>query len=99
MVKWNKLPVRNGKDVGMAMETHIRCEACGGALARQTDGAFVCQTCGADYSAEAVRKEEIYQRAFRTMRGIRNAEMQQRAIDLFKTIPGWLDAEERIAVC
>ena len=81
------------------METKIRCEACGGALARQADGAFVCQTCGAVCSAETVRKEEIYQQAFRTMRGIRNAEMQQRAIELFKTIPGWRDADERIAVC
>ena len=48
---------------------------------------------------EEACQEEIYQKAIAAMRGIRNPELQQKAIDLFKTIPGWRDAEEKIAVC
>ena len=48
---------------------------------------------------EEICRDEIYQSACATMRGVKNAEMQQKAIDLFKTIPGWRDADERIAVC
>lgn len=50
-------------------------------------------------NAEELRREQIYSKAVVSMRGIKNAELQQRAIDLFRTIPGWRDADERIAVC
>ena len=50
-------------------------------------------------SNETARKDAIYQKAIAAMRGIRNAELQQRAIDLFKSIPNWRDADERIPVC
>lgn len=50
-------------------------------------------------NAEELRREQIYNKAVVSMRGIKNAELQQRAIDLFRTIPGWRDADERIAVC
>lgn len=50
-------------------------------------------------NAEELRRDEIYNRAVVSMRGIKNPELQQRAIDLFRTIPGWRDADERIAVC
>lgn len=45
------------------------------------------------------RKDETYQTAVVKMRGIKNAQMQQEAIELFRTISGWRDADEKIAVC
>lgn len=44
-------------------------------------------------------REAIYRTACAKMRGIRNAGMQQEAIDLLKTISGYADADERIALC
>ena len=48
---------------------------------------------------EAAKKDEIYQKAIVTMRGVKNMQMQQTAIDLFLTIPGWRDADEKIILC
>lgn len=65
------------------MEIIDRCEAC-------------CE--GPGEQTEAM-KDEVYRKAIAKMRGVKNAEMQQEAIDLLKTIPGFRDADERIAVC
>ncbi len=45
------------------------------------------------------QKDGIYETACAKMRGVKNADMQREAIDLFRTISGWRDADERIAVC
>ena len=53
---------------------------------------------GSGEQTEAM-KDEVYRKAIAKMRGVKNVEMQQEAIDLLKTIPGFRDADERIAVC
>ena len=53
---------------------------------------------GSGEQTEAM-KDEVYWKAIAKMRGVKNVEMQQEAIDLLKTIPGFRDADERIAVC
>lgn len=45
------------------------------------------------------QKDGIYETACAKMRGVKNADMQREAIDLFRSISGWRDADERIAVC
>ncbi len=45
------------------------------------------------------QKDEIYQTACAKMRGVKNAAMQQEAIELFRTVPGFRDADEKAAVC
>ncbi len=45
------------------------------------------------------QKDGIYETACVKMRGVKNADMQREAIALFRTIPGFRDADERIAVC
>ena len=59
-----------------------------------------CGTCGeGPGELTEARKDEIYQTACAKMRGVKNAEMQQEALDLFRTVPGWRDADEKAAVC
>ena len=45
------------------------------------------------------QKEGIYKTACAKMRGVKNADMQREAIALFRTIPGYRDADGQIAVC
>lgn len=68
---------------GTDVEIEDRREACGEGPGEQTEAL----------------KDEVYRKAIAKMRGVKNAGMQQEAIDLLKTIPGFLDADERIAVC
>lgn len=68
-------------------------------MATDTDTKLHCEGDETPEEQEASRRDEVYQKAVATMRGVKNAEMQQRAIELFKTIPGYRDADERIAVC
>ena len=48
---------------------------------------------------EEADREEIYRKAIAKMRGVKNAKMQREAIALFRTIPGYRDADGQIAVC
>ena len=82
------------------MESNPCCASCGGALTKREDGSL-CEACGRTDpdGTEAARRDGIYQKAVVSMRGIKNPDLQQRAIDLFRSIPGWRDADERIAVC
>ncbi len=45
------------------------------------------------------QKDGIYETACAKMRGMKNADMQREAIDLFRSISGWRDADEKIAIC
>ena len=50
-------------------------------------------------NAEETSREEIYRKAIAKMRGVKNADMQREAIELFQKIPGFRDADEQISVC
>ncbi|MBQ3072558.1 MAG: TIR domain-containing protein [Oscillospiraceae bacterium] len=52
-----------------------------------------------DEKAEECRKDAIYSRACASMVGEIDPSCYEKAIGQLKTIPGWKDAEEKIALC
>ena len=85
-----------------------RCQSCGGDLTEQKDGLFRCVCCdniqsfdkangnhpiNESLSADAV--DNIYKSATKAMANQRYAE----AINLFLSIPGYLDSDEKSTHC
>ena len=67
------------------------------ALGGWKDAAKQAQLCAE--KAEATRKNDIYDKALRSMTHTPTEETLTEAIRIFQTIPGWRDADQRVETC